>query len=208
MKNIILIAPPAAGKGTQSKLICDKYNLIHISTGDILREKSLNDPWLSLLMKSGQLIDDAIITKLVSERLKEDDCKKGFVLDGFPRNIRQAELLSSMNININYVFYLNIDKSTLKNRIVGRVSCPNCGNVYNEQIEESKPKVPNICDKCNSSLFKRDDDNEISFETRYETYMENTYPLVEYYKSMSNLYEITSVNKEDTFNEISKILES
>lgn len=208
MKNIILIAPPAAGKGTQSKLICDKYDLVHISTGDILREKSKEDSELLSLMKSGHLIDDTIITKLVCDRLRKDDCKKGFVLDGFPRNIKQAELLSSMNILIDYVFYLNIDEETLKNRIVGRVSCPNCGSVYNEQIDESKPLISNVCDKCNSSLVKREDDNEFSFKTRYETYMKNTYPLIEYYKNKSNLYEITSVNKNQAFDEISKILES
>ncbi len=206
MKNIILIAPPAAGKGTQSKMICEKYNLVHISTGDILREKSKTNVELADLMKKGCLIDDNTMTKLVSERLKEDDCKNGFILDGFPRNINQAQLLSDMNININYVFYLNVDEEILKKRIVGRISCPNCGSVYNEQIDESMPQKTNICDKCGNNLIKREDDNEESFKTRYETYILNTFPLIDFYRNNSNLYEINSTDKMTTFNEICKVL--
>ena len=157
-------------------------------------------------MKKGCLIDDNTMTKLVSERLKEDDCKNGFILDGFPRNINQAQLLSDMNININYVFYLNVDEEILKKRIVGRISCPNCGSVYNEQIDESMPQKTNICDKCGNNLIKREDDNEESFKTRYETYILNTFPLIDFYRNNSNLYEINSTDKMTTFNEICKVL--
>lgn len=206
MKNIILIAPPAAGKGTQSKLICDKYNLAHISTGDILRERAKKDENLSKMLKSGNLIDDTIMAELVCDRLKQDDCKQGFILDGFPRSIKQAELLSSMNIIIDYVFYLNTNKETLIKRMNGRISCPQCGNVYNKEIEELRPKVDGYCNDCNIPLIKREDDNEVSFNSRYENYMSTTFPLVDYYKNKSVLYEINSDDKIETFNKICKVL--
>ncbi|MDD3453307.1 MAG: adenylate kinase [Bacilli bacterium] len=211
MKSIIFIAPPAAGKGTQSMYICEKYNLTHISTGDLLREevKSGNEfgKQIQEIMESGSLVSDDIILKLLTNKL--DEIKNGYVLDGFPRNVSQAKeydkILENINQKLNYVIYLNLPKELAKKRITGRISCPNCGNVYNEEIEESKPLINNICDKCHTSLVKRKDDNEETFEKRYETYINETEPLVEYYKNQGNLFIIDSTLPKE---EISKQIEN
>lgn len=210
MKNIILIAPPAAGKGTQSNLLCEKYNLVHISVGDLLRIELQKDgeisQYLKQQMESGNLVKDEIIIEIIKNRLNNVDCKNGFILDGFPRTIRQAEMLDKMNIIINNVFYINVDKETAKNRIVGRISCPKCGSVYNTEIEESIPKVSNVCDRCGSLLQKREDDNELVFENRYNTYVNETQPIIDFYKNKNVLCEIKNLSKMETFNEIQKVL--
>ena len=138
MKNIILIAPPAAGKGTQSSLIEEKYNLPHISTGDILRDISKEDSeigrYILETLSSGGLVKDEIIYELIEKRLKQDDCKNGCILDGFPRNLEQAkkydEILSRLNQKLDYVLVLDIDSKILEKRITGRRICSNCGAVY------------------------------------------------------------------------------
>ncbi len=210
MKNIILIAPPAAGKGTQSNLLCEKYNLIHISVGDLLRIELQKDgkisQYLKQQMESGNLVKDEIIIEIIKNRLNNIDCKNGFILDGFPRTIHQAEMLEKMNVIINNVFYINVDKETAKKRIVGRLSCPICGCVYNTEIEESIPKVSNVCDRCGSLLEKREDDNELIFENRYTTYVNETQPIIDFYKNKNVLYEIKNLSKMETFNEIQKVL--
>jgi len=210
LKNIILIAPPAAGKGTQSNLLCEKYNLVHISVGDLLRIELQKDgeisQYLKQQMESGNLVKDEIIIEIIKNRLNNVDCKNGFILDGFPRTIRQAEMLDKMNIIINNVFYINVDKETAKNRIVGRISCPKCGSVYNTEIEESIPKVSNVCDRCGSLLQKREDDNELVFENRYNTYVNETQPIIDFYKNKNVLCEIKNLSKMETFNEIQKVL--
>ena len=210
MKNIILIAPPAAGKGTQSNLLCEKYNLVHISVGDLLRIELQKDgkisQYLKQQMESGNLVKDEIIIEIIKNRLNNIDCKNGFILDGFPRTIHQAEMLEKMNVIINNVFYINVDKETAKKRIVGRLSCPICGCVYNTEIEESIPKVSNVCDRCGSLLEKREDDNELIFENRYTTYVNETQPIIDFYKNKNVLYEIKNLSKMETFNEIQKVL--
>lgn len=212
MKSIILIAPPAAGKGTQSKLICDEYNMPHISTGDLLRERtSKNDEFALKLkeqMESGKLVSDDVILGLLSDKLNQID---EYVLDGFPRNLNQAKeydnMLSKLNKKVNYAIYLKIDKETAKKRIVGRTSCSNCGSVYNDLIKENMPKVTNKCDKCGNTLVKRSDDNEITFEKRYETYISETEPLLNYYKEKGILYEVdSSLETTKVFEEIKSIL--
>lgn len=212
MKSIILIAPPAAGKGTQSKLICDEYDIPHISTGDLLRERtSKNDEFALKLkeqMESGKLVSDEVILELLSDKLNQID---EYVLDGFPRNINQAReydnMLSKLNKKVDYAIYLKIDKEIAKKRIIGRTSCSNCGSVYNELIEENMPKVANKCDKCENILIKRSDDNEITFEKRYETYISETEPLLNYYKEKGILYEVdSSLETTKVFEEIKSIL--
>lgn len=212
MKSIILIAPPAAGKGTQSKLICDEYDIPHISTGDLLRERtSKNDEFALKLkeqMESGKLVSDEVILELLSDKLNQID---EYVLDGFPRNINQAReydnMLSKLNKKVDYAIYLKIDKEIAKKRIIGRTSCSNCGSVYNELIEENMPKVANKCDKCGNILIKRSDDNEITFEKRYETYISETEPLLNYYKEKGILYEVdSSLETTKVFEEIKSIL--
>ena len=212
MQDIILIAPPAAGKGTQAKLLSSKYQMPHISTGDLLRAATgeLGDI-VKKTMESGALVSDDLVLKLLEERITKEDCQNGYILDGFPRNISQAEsymkLLEKLNKPLGDVIYLDASKEVTQKRIVGRLSCPTCGAVYNDQIDESKPKKFGTCDKCNGPLSKRSDDNLETFEKRYQTFMNETYPLVNYFKSKGKLFTIGSgISKERTLSEIEKII--
>ena len=215
MKNIIFIAPPAAGKGTQSELLCNKYGLLHISTGDLLREESKKNTELGQEIKekmsTGKLIDDSIIIELLKNKLIEIG-NKSIILDGFPRTVVQAEayddMLDELNLDLGYVIVLDVDKELLEKRIVGRVSCPNCGNVYNELIEESKPMQDGLCNNCHTKLVKRADDNSESFKVRYETYLNTTKPLISYYESKGCLYHVDgNSSKHQIFDNIVNILE-
>jgi adenylate kinase len=215
MKSIILLAPPAAGKGTQSDLICRKYNVPHISTGDLLRaavrDNHSSAKLISDLMNSGALVTDDIILDLLKERLNESDCDNGYVLDGFPRNVPQAvayeEILKNIDKELGYVILLDIDRELAKKRIIGRLSCSGCGSVYNSMFDETKPKVENFCDNCHSELSKRNDDNEETFDKRFDAYIEKTKPLIDYYNDKGVLHRVDSgINKEYTFSEIEKII--
>ena len=212
MRDIILIAPPAAGKGTQAKLLSSKYQIPHISTGDLLRAATgeLGDI-VKKTMESGALVSDDLVLKLLEERITKEDCQNGYILDGFPRNVSQAEsymkLLEKLNKPLGDVIYLDASKEVTQKRIVGRLSCPTCGAVYNDQIDESKPKKFGTCDKCNGPLSKRSDDNLETFEKRYQTFMGVTYPLLNYFKSKGKLFTVGSgISKERTLNEIEKII--
>ena len=215
MKNIIFIAPPAAGKGTQSMLLCEKYHIPHISTGDLLRLAAQNDDergnYIKDQMFSGNFVSDDIIMELITERISCDDCVSGYVLDGFPRDINQAilydQVLEQLNKDIGIVIYIDIDEEEAMKRILGRVSCSNCGFVYNEFFESTKPKLDGVCDHCGSSLVKRMDDNEETFHHRFQTYLEKTEPLIAYYKDKGILRNVISYeDKFRTFAESDKIL--
>lgn len=209
MKSIIFIAPPAAGKGTQSSRLSKEFNLEHISTGDLLREEvKKGNTELKQMMESGSLVNDDIILAILKKKL---ETVNDYILDGFPRNLNQAialdEMLKQNNAKIDAVIYLDLDKETAKKRIVGRVSCPKCGNVYNTMIDGMNSKVNMICDDCKSSLVKRSDDNEETFNVRFDTYMNETAPLIDYYQSKGNLYQIdSSKNPEEVYQEIKKVL--
>lgn len=212
MRDIILIAPPAAGKGTQAKLLSSKYQIPHISTGDLLRAATgeLGDI-VKKTMESGALVSDDLVLKLLEERITKEDCQNGYILDGFPRNVSQAEsymkLLEKLNKPLGDVIYLDASKEVTQKRIVGRLTCPTCGAVYNDQIDESKPKKFGTCDKCNGPLSKRSDDNLETFEKRYQTFMNETYPLLIYFKNKGKLFTVGSgISKERTLNEIEKII--
>lgn len=216
MKSIILVAPPAAGKGTQSSLLCEKYGFIHISTGDLIREAiKKNDEmseYLNSQIASGKLVSDDIILKLLGSKLEEVEAA-GYILDGFPRNVNQAieydNLLKSMNQSISCVIYLSVDEQLAQKRIVGRISCPKCGRVYNELIEENQPKVEGMCDDCQVALEKRNDDNQETFKVRFETYQEQTAPLIDYYKDKNVLYEVDStLPTNEVFKKIESIVDS
>lgn len=207
--NIIFIAPPAAGKGTQSELLCSKYNIKHISTGDLIREAINNNSPLSEelkeIMAQGKLVSNEFILELIKSNLDQGD----YIFDGFPRSLEQAkmfdELLTSLNKKVDYVIYLNVSKEMACKRILGRLSCSSCSKVYNDQIDESKPKQEGICDVCGSTLTKRNDDNEESFNKRFDTYMNETNPLLDYYKD--KLYIIDSEkDKFEIFKEIEGII--
>lgn len=215
MKNLILIAPPAAGKGTQSKLISEKYNLPHISTGDLLRDAVNTGTELGNLVKekidNGELVTDEIVLKLLEERITKPDCLKGYILDGFPRNLSQAEnylgLLKKLKFPIGDVIFLDIPEETARKRIVGRLSCSNCGAIYNDQFEDSKPHRFGTCDKCNGPLSRRSDDNDATFTKRFKVYKEQTYPLIHFFESKGMLFRVGSgISKERTFQEIEKII--
>ena len=216
MKNIIFIAPPAAGKGTQAKLVSSEYNIPHISTGDLLREEMANGTEIGLSIKkdmdSGNLVSDEVITTLLKNRITKSDCLNGFILDGYPRNLAQAkkfkDLLDELNINKIIVIYFNIDKDTALKRTLSRIICPNCGSSYNLLIEDLKPQKENICDRCNHELKSRTDDTEEVFKHRFDTYINSTKDLIEYYKNLGLLYEIEVSDKsaETIFKEVKEIL--
>jgi len=212
MKNIMFIAPPAAGKGTQAELVVEKYHIPHISTGDILREISKEDSeigeYVRETLASGQLVKDEITYQLVEDRLKKDDCKDGYIIDGFPRNLEQAykydEILNRLGYEVGNVILLNIDKKTLEKRITGRRLCENCGAIYNINDPKNTPKQESVCDVCGGKLYQRSDDNLESFQTRYQTYEEKTAPIIEHYRKQKVLKE---VNGDDTVENIFKKIE-
>lgn len=211
MKNIIFIAPPAAGKGTQSVMLKDKYGIPHISVGALLREAAVNNEQVRNELALGHLIDNRITLDLLRNRLSKDDCNNGYILDGFPRSMEQAEayeqILKELNKQLGVVILLEIGYEDAKKRIVGRLSCTNCGAVYNDMFPEMTPKVTNTCDACGHQLSKRSDDNAQTFDTRYETYLEQTKPLIEYYEKKNVLRRVdSSINMRYTFEQIEMIL--
>ena len=194
MKSMIFIAPPAAGKGTQAKYICDLYHLEHISTGDLLRLEAENNAAIRKKMKAGEFISDDIIISLIESKISSLTDVKGYVLDGFPRNLNQAKAFDSMLLKngdaIDYVIYINVDKEIAKKRIIGRLYCTSCGSTFNEYVEENKPQIKGFCNRCHASLTKREDDNLGTFEVRFDSYMKLTVPLLEYYKEKGLLYSV------------------
>lgn len=214
MKNIIFIAPPAAGKGTMSDILIEKYGYEHISTGDILRSmaKSEDDfgKNLSAMLSSGNLVPDEIVYEAVKRRLSMNDLDNGFILDGFPRNTLQAreydKILKDINKDLGVVIYLDTPRDILEKRITGRRLCTECGATFNVLTGVNTPKVEGICDKCGGKLYRRDDDNLESFNTRMETFMEKTYPLVDYYEKKNVLHRVKSVDILNTMKEIEAII--
>ena len=215
MKNIMFIAPPAAGKGTQAELVVEKYHIPHISTGDILREIAKEDSeignYVKETMASGGLVKDDITYQLIEDRLNKDDCKKGFIIDGFPRNLDQAyqydKILDKLGYEVGNVILINIDRKTLEKRITGRRICENCNAIYNINDENSSPKQESICDECGGKLYQRTDDNLESFNTRYETYLSKTEPIIKHYKDMGVLKEVDGNDTiENIFQSIDKII--
>lgn len=217
MKSIIFIAPPAAGKGTQAMLVKEKYGVPHISTGDLLRAaKNGNDEnskLIASLIDNGKLVPNELVLDLLKKRLEQDDCKNGYILDGFPRNLEQArqydEILSDIDKELGIVISIDLDKEIAQQRISGRVSCPKCGAVYNSSIEGSKPKKENICDNCDTTLVHRNDDDVATYGIRYQTFMDETKPLLDYYQSKNALFHVDgNRTKEEIFNDITTIIDS
>lgn len=216
MKNIIFVAAPAAGKGTISAKVCTEYNIPHISTGDLLRNEIAASSKIGMEIKSamarGEFVSDEVITKLLKKRLEAKDCKKGYILDGYPRNISQAKTYDNILKDLNYdeglVVFLDIDKSLAMKRALSRVVCSKCGLSYNLINKEYAPLKEGICDNCGSSLKTRSDDNEESFINRFDTFMKETYPLLEYYEKKGNLLKIKvdNITTEDIFDEIKKVI--
>lgn len=209
MKSILFIAPPAAGKGTQSELVSKAYNIPHISTGDLLRKA--NNPVINEIMRDGTLVSTELTIDLLRKRLLQNDCANGYILDGFPRTINQAKayehLLDELGIPEGIVIVLNLDKENSRKRIIGREICLNCNAIYNELFEDKKPKIKGICDKCDSTLTRRIDDNDKTFENRYSIYQKETKPLIKYYENKGIAYHVDSgINERYTFSQIEKII--
>lgn len=210
---IIMLGAPGAGKGTQAARMAEHYNIPHISTGDIFRQNIKNGTDLGKLAKTymdkGLLVPDEVVIDLVIDRLKAEDCKKGFILDGFPRTIAQAEsltkALSSNNMKIDYAMDIEVEDEVIVNRISGRRSCPKCGAVYH--IEFNKPEHDGVCDNDEHELIQRDDDMAETVLKRLEVYHELTQPLIDYYKNQGVLNSVDgTMNTDEVFTQITEIL--
>ena len=216
MKNIIFLAPPAAGKGTLSEMLVKKYGYGHISTGDLLRQEVNAGTSLGKeaegLMKEGNYVPDDLIIKQISNRITKSDFDNGYILDGFPITKVQAEkydeLLKELGKDLGVVIYIDIDKDMAIRRACSRITCPECGRIYNKYSNEMKPKKDGICDDCNVELTQRADDTEETFVKRFDEYMQKTMPLYDYYDNKGVLKKIKAYeSKQDTFNEALKVLE-
>ena len=212
--NIIFIAPPSAGKGTQSALLEKEYGYKHISTGDLLRaeikRKSEIGKKIENIISKGELVSDDIIIELLKKQLEKISNKK-FILDGYPRNKAQAvelsKILDELNINNYKVIYLDLDEETALKRALGRVVCEECGATYNQYIEELMPKEKGFCDKCHGTLISRSDDNENAMKQRYQSYMKYTKPVLDFYNKEDTLVIIdASKDAKSIFNDIKKVL--
>ena len=216
MKNIIFIAPPAAGKGTQSKLVSETYNIPHISTGDLLREEISKETEIGKSIKEdmekGNLVSDEVITTLLKNRITSEDCQKGYILDGYPRNLKQAKIYNDLLEKLDYdkgvVIYFDIDRDLALKRTISRIICPNCGSSYNLLVEDLKPKQENICDRCHHELKTRTDDTEEIFINRFDTYINSTKELIDYYKKERLLkrIEVGTKSAAEIFEEVKKVL--
>lgn len=183
----VLLGAPGAGKGTQAKMLIEKFKIPQISTGDILRKAVADGTPLGkeakVIMEQGGLVPDKIVLGLVEERVKQPDCKAGFILDGFPRNTAQAEaldkLLQDMNAPITVALNIDVDRGELMKRLTGRRTCKGCQQMYN--IYFTPPKKEGVCDKCGGELFQRDDDKEETIKKRLDVYDKQTAPLIDYY---------------------------
>ena len=186
--NLVLLGPPGAGKGTQAKMMIDHYRIPQISTGDILRAALKERTPLGLkakeFMDKGLLVPDEVVIDIIKDRLKEADCRNGYILDGFPRTVAQAQaldkVLAAMNSNIDHVISIEVDKGELIKRLTGRRTCRQCGRGYHAIFDP--PLNKDICDKCQGELYQRDDDNEDTVRNRLEVYDSQTFPLIQFYK--------------------------
>jgi adenylate kinase len=211
---IVMFGPPGAGKGTQAKLLSDELNIPHISTGDILRENVKKGTALGAKAKTymdkGELVPDKVLIDIIKERLQKPDTRKGFILDGFPRTIPQAEaldeILEDINKRLDAVINVDVGASELVRRLSGRWSCKSCGAPYN--LATKPPKVPGICDACGGELYQRDDDKEAAIKNRIAVYKKQTEPVLNYYKKKGILIDIDGEREiEEVTADVRKALE-
>lgn len=213
MMNLVLMGLPGAGKGTQAEKIVEKYGIPHISTGDMFRAAIKEGTALGLEAKSymdrGDLVPDEVTIGIVRERLSKDDCQKGFLLDGFPRTVTQAEalenILAELNRSIDYVINIDVDKDILMERLTGRRICKNCGATYHLVFNPSAQ--PGVCDKCGGELYQRADDNEETVANRLEVNLKQAKPLLDFYQEKGYLRNINGQQEIDkVFEDISELL--
>lgn len=204
---IVLLGPPGAGKGTQAKFIAERYNIPHISTGDIFRKNIKEQTALGLKAKEfidkGQLVPDELTVAIVEDRIKQDDCKNGFLLDGFPRTVAQADALKNalalMGSKLDHVVNIDVPEGNLIDRLTGRRVCPSCGASFH--VIFNPPKKDNLCDYCEAELIQRADDSVDTVKSRLNVYQKQTQPLIEYYEVENLLRNI------DGEQEITKVFE-
>ena len=210
---IIMLGAPGAGKGTQAKMIAEKYSIPHISTGDIFRANIKNGTELGKKTKTfidaGQLVPDELVVDLVIDRFKEDDCKNGYVLDGFPRTIPQAEALDNalkaIGDKVDFAIDVEVPDENIVRRMGGRRACVGCGATYH--VEFNPPKVTDVCDVCGEELVLRDDDKPETVKNRLNVYHEQTKPLIDYYEKQGIVHTIDGPQTmEEVFSDIRKIL--
>lgn len=204
-KELIFLGPPACGKGTQTNKLSQYLNFPHIDTGALLRTEIANKTEDGIIAKSfidkGQLVPPQLVGNIIRNRLSQSDCENGYVLDGYPRSLEQAELLEIINSEIDKTpadfraIYFEIDPNVLIERIIHRQSCPICGEIYNKKYKPAKNE--NICDKCNVQLLTRADDNEEIAHARFDTYYRETAPLIDFYAAKNVLYKIDAAGTID-----------
>lgn len=203
--NLILLGAPGAGKGTQAEVISNTLGIPQISTGNILREAVKNGTECGLraksFMDSGALVPDDVVIGILKDRIAEDDCKKGFILDGFPRSVPQAEALETMGVKIDKVVEISVPDETIKERIGGRRVCEKCGASYH--ITNKPPKSEGVCDSCGGNVVSRKDDAPETVVERLKTYHTTTAPLVDFYKKLGKL---TTVEGKPTVEETSELM--
>jgi len=195
-KIVILLGHPGVGKGTQARAIVNHIGIPQISTGDMLRDAIANKTMYGCeakeKMDAGELVSDAIVNGIVAERIKHDDCKKGFILDGYPRNVSQAETFREQMKNGDHLSVIELcavpERLRSEKRLVGRLMCPGCGEIYNTYSKA--PKQDQMCDLCGTKLIHRSDDREDLIRERFRTYREETYPLVEFYQKLGAYHQV------------------
>jgi len=210
---LILLGAPGAGKGTQAVILAEEFKVPHISTGDIFRNNIKNGTELGKkakeYMDKGLLVPDEITIEIVKDRLKQDDCKDGFILDGFPRTIPQAEyldkVLNELNAPLDKVLNISVSDEIIVDRMSGRRTCTSCGASYH--VINNPPKKEGVCDNCGADIIQRADDKEETVKQRLKTYHEQTEPLIDYYKKQGKLVTVNGENKiDDTKKEALKVL--
>jgi adenylate kinase len=214
-KNLILLGPPGCGKGTQAKLLTEKYDIPQISTGDILREAVKQETPMGLeaknYMNAGKLVPDEVVIGIIQDRLKQSDCEDGFILDGFPRTVVQAEALdttlASMQKKIEHALSITVEDKELLGRLTGRRTCRSCGAMYHVMF--NSPKKEGVCDACSGELYQRDDDKEETIRNRLSVYDQQTAPLIDYYQEKGLLRNIAGTGKiEEILGKIQAVLEA
>ncbi len=213
--NVILLGPPGAGKGTQAQRTVDRYRIPQISTGDILRSAVKEGTPLGVkakgFMDQGKLVPDEIVIGIIEERLKATDCNPGFILDGFPRTIPQADalepILAKLGKKIDHVINIEVDPEELVRRLTGRRTCKNCGAMFHVLFQP--PEKEGMCDRCGGTLYQRADDNEEAIRTRLKEYEKQTSPLIQYYRGRKTLRSIQGVGGPDQiFEQIARVLDA
>ena len=211
-KELIFLGPPACGKGTQTNKLAEYFGFPHIDTGSLLRAEiasgSENGKIAKGFIDKGQLVPVELVGAIIKDRLKKDDCKNGFILDGFPRSVEQADMLEDIKKEIDgdsevdfRATYFDLDTDILISRIVNRRSCPKCGEIYN--LKFKAPKNEGKCDVCGTELTQRKDDNEETAKARFETYFRETAPLIDYYKDKNVL---STINADGSIDEVGERL--